>query len=107
MIVKSYNIILTGRAREDLIDIGDYITYTLCEPEIALNFIKNIRKEIQTLSEFPERQPYIEDEVLATQGIRCLPYKNYYIFYEVEQTAQRVIILRIGYNRRNWKDILL
>jgi toxin ParE1/3/4 len=106
MIVPSYKIILTGRAREDLIDIGDYITYTLCEPEIALNFIKSIRKEIEKLSHFPERQPFIEDEVLAKQGIRFLPYKNYFIFYEVDKLAYRVIILRIGYNRRNWKDVL-
>jgi toxin ParE1/3/4 len=102
----SYKIILTGRAREDLIDIGDYISYTLCEPEIALNFIKNIRRAIETLSEIPERQPYIDDEVLANQGIRFLPYKNYFIFYEVEISVHKVFILRIGYNRRSWKDIL-
>jgi plasmid stabilization system protein ParE len=52
-------------AREDLIDIGDYISYTLCEPEIALNFIKNIRRAIETLSEFPERLPYIDDSIIT------------------------------------------
>ena len=32
--------------------------------------------------------------------------KNYYVFYEIEETMNTVIVLRIGYNRRNWKEIL-
>ncbi|MGB8451612.1 MAG: type II toxin-antitoxin system RelE/ParE family toxin [Anaerocolumna sp.] len=93
--MPSYKIIMTGRAREDLIDIGDYISYTLCEPEIALNFIKNIRKEMETLTEYPERQPYIDDEVLASQGIRCLSYKNYFIFYDVDKTTHKVLFYEL------------
>lgn len=29
------------------------------------------------------------------------------IFYEKEETINTVIVLRVGYNRRNWKEILL
>lgn len=101
-----YNVIMTSRARYDLIDIGDYITYTLLESKAALDLIKGIRKEIIGLSKLPNRQALVGDVVLASQGIRCLLYKNYYIFYEVDETSKTVFVVRIGYNRRSWKEIL-
>lgn len=41
-----YRIRLTQRAKDDTIDIGDYITYTLLEPDISSNFIKGLRASI-------------------------------------------------------------
>ncbi|MDO4343796.1 MAG: type II toxin-antitoxin system RelE/ParE family toxin [Eubacteriales bacterium] len=104
--MSAYRITLTNRAKEDIIDIGDYITYTLLEPKTAQNFVKGLRKSIATLNEFPARYPFVDDMILRYQGIRCMPYKNYYIFYEVSEMMQTVNVLRIGYNRRNWKEIL-
>jgi len=104
--MSNYKIIITDRAINDLINIGDYITYTLLEPRIALNLVKEIRESIYKLRVFPFRQTLVNDEVLAEQGIRCLPYKNYYIFYIVEADRDDVLIIRIGYNKRNWKQIL-
>lgn len=105
--MQMYNLVLTRRAKEDIIDIGDYITYTLLEPETAVNFVRGLRKAIITLKEVPGRYSVIEDAVLASQEIHCMPYKNYYIFYEIIEEMHTVIVLRIGYNRRNWKDILI
>ena len=28
-------------------------------------------------------------------------------FYEIKETMNTVVVLRVGYNRRNWKEILL
>ncbi|MCL2717476.1 MAG: type II toxin-antitoxin system RelE/ParE family toxin [Lachnospiraceae bacterium] len=106
MKMLEYNIVITVKANEDMIDIGDYITYTLLEPETALNFVKGLRQSISTLKSFPNRYPFIDDVVLASLGVRCLPYKNYYVFYEVIDIMNTVIIHRVGYNRRNWKEIL-
>jgi len=44
--MQIYKIVMTNRSKDDLIDIGDYITYTLLEPETARNFIKGLRKSI-------------------------------------------------------------
>ena len=105
--MQPYKIAMTGRAKEDMIDIGDYITYTLLEPETALSFVRGLRKAISSLQKFPQRYKLIEDKILSSQGIRCMPYKNYYVFYEIVETMKSVIVLRVGYNRRNWKEILL
>ena len=105
--MPEYRIVLTRRAKDDIVDIGDYITYTLLEPETAWNFVKGLRKAIATLNSFPDGYALIDDVVLASQGIHCMPYKNYYVFYEVVDAMKTVIVLRVGYNRRNWKEILI
>lgn len=104
--MDEHQLILTERAQNDIIDIGDYISFTLSEPDISKKFIKGLRKSILQLKNFPYKFPLIQDDILLSQCIRYMPYKNYYIFYEVIETMQVVIILRIGYSKRNWKDIL-
>ena len=104
--MNDYRITLTKRAKNDIIDIGDYITYTLLEPDTSRNFIKGLRKSISQLKFFPYKFPLVQDDILKNQNIRCMPYKNYYIFYEIIEATHVSIILRVGYNRRNWKDIL-
>ena len=104
--MNDYRITLTQRAKDDIIDIGDYITYTLLEPDTSRKFIKGLRNSISQLKFLPYKFPLVQDDILQNQNIRCMPYKNYYIFYEVVEIMHVVIVLRIGYNRRNWKDIL-
>lgn len=44
-----------------------------------------LRSAIAMLKELPGRFALVDDRVLASQGIHCMPYKNYYVFYEVEE----------------------
>lgn len=104
--MKEYSIILTERAKNDIIDIGDYIAYTLLEPETAHCFVSGLRDAISTLRQLPDRFSFVQDEVLFRQQIHCMPYKNYYVFYKTEERMHAVIVLRVGYYRRNWKEIL-
>ena len=104
--MDNYHIELSIVAFTQLKTIGDYITYTLLAPDTSRNFIKGLRNSISQLKFFPYKLPLVQDDILQAQGIRCMPYKNYYIFYEIIENIQVVIVLRIGYNKRNWKDIL-
>ena len=104
--MNDYRITLTRRAKIDIINIGDYITYTLLEPDTSRNFILGLKQSISKLKFFPYKFPLVQDDILKDQSIRCMPYKNHYVFYEVIDMLQVVIVLRIGYNKRNWKDIL-
>lgn len=104
--MSDYRITITQRAKDDIIEIGDYITYTLLEPDTSRNLIKGLKNSISQLKTFSYKFSLVQDNILQSQGIRCMSYKNYYIFYIVVEMRQVVIVLRIGYNRRNWKDIL-
>ncbi|MDE6891871.1 MAG: type II toxin-antitoxin system RelE/ParE family toxin [Lachnospiraceae bacterium] len=106
MSMNDYRISLTPKARDDITGIGDYIAFTLSEPDTSEKFIKGLRNSISQLKFFPYKFPLIQDSSLQNRNIRCMPYKNYCIFYEVAENGRAVIILRVGYNKRNWKNIL-
>lgn len=101
-----YRIRFARRAREDMIAIGDYIAFQLLQPDISKSFIKELRQSISQLKLFPYKFPVISDIYLKESGIRCMPHKNYYVFYKVDEEQKCVIVLRVGYNRRNWRNIL-
>ena len=77
--MNNYRVTLTRQAKDDIIDIGDYVSYTLLEPGTSRNFIKGLRNSISQLKYFPYKFPLI---------------------------IQVIVVLRVGYNQRNWKDIL-
>ena len=77
--MNNYRVTLTRQAKDDIKDIGDYISYTLLEPDTSRNFIKGLRNSISQLKYFPYKFPLI---------------------------VQVIVVLRVGYNQRNWKDIL-
>lgn len=106
MPMNDYRITLTQRAVEDIKDIGDYIAFILLQPHISKNFIKGLKNSISHLKLFPYKFPLVQDDYLQSQGIRCMPFKNFYIFYKVIEDVPTVVILRVGYNKRNWKNIL-
>lgn len=101
-----YRIKFAQRSREDIVAIGDYIAYTLQELDISQAFVRGLKDSILQLSFFPYKFSIVQNHMLRSKGIRYLPYKNYYVFYEVIEESKCVIVLRILYKRRNWKDIL-
>lgn len=74
MIMSEYNVIITIKANDDIIDIGDYITYTLLEPDIALNLVKGLRLSISSLKSFPKRYALVDDVVLKSQSTRIFKF---------------------------------
>lgn len=103
--MNNYQIRLSPRARDNIIDIGDYISHSILEPLISNRFIKDMKRSILTLRQFPYRYPVINPND-NRPDIRCMPFKNYYVFYTVNDDIQTVSILSIGYNKRNWTRLL-
>ncbi len=53
--MKQYRIEITDLAEEDLENAGDYIAFELGNSSAAENTVKGIRKQINSLINFPER----------------------------------------------------
>ena len=105
--MDKYQILITPKAKEDLIDIGDYISFILLEPETSQKFIKGLRRSISQLQYFPRKFPVIDDYIIKYRKIHYMPYKNYFVFYRIDDENKSVTILRVGHKSRNWKYILL
>lgn len=91
--MKQYQIKMTDLAETDLENAGDYIAYALKNPSGAENTIRGIRKQINSLLDFPERNQLDEDDLLAKLGVRKDYYRDYKIYYVIE--GEIIYIVRI------------
>ncbi|MDD3139041.1 MAG: type II toxin-antitoxin system RelE/ParE family toxin [Lachnospiraceae bacterium] len=93
--MSEYKVITLPLAEEDIADQTDYIAFDLKSPETAVNMVQGFRKTINSLSTFPQCHELDEDKELARLGIRKTYYKNYKIYFLIDERDGIVYILRI------------
>lgn len=93
--VHSYKVMLLPMAEDDIIGHTDYIAFDLKSPEVAINIARGLRKTINSLSIFPQSHEMDEDRELAMHGIRKIYYKNYKIYFLIDEQERTVYILRV------------
>lgn len=99
--MKTYEIIITPDAEEDLRQLRDYIAGTLEPPITARAFLHMMRGEIQTLKEMPERSRLVDQEPWHSRGVRKLFVKNFIVYYRVAEDASRVYVMNVIYGKRD------
>lgn len=104
--MEKYKIVFESYALRDLREIVRYIAEILKEPEIAERIHNSIKKQILSLESMPYRHKLIDDEVLNKKEIRKMPVENYLAFYFVKEETKTVHIIRVLYNRREWKNLI-
>ena len=104
--MEEFNVIIEEPAQKDLRRILEYISDTLMEPEIALGFVKRIRKAIEGLDKMPERYPLYDSEPWRSQGIRRINIDNFAAFYIVQRNPNTVSVLAIIYGGRDIDKVL-
>lgn len=104
--MNTYEIIVTPDAEADLYAIKDYIAETLQVPEVALNYIRALRKEMEKLSYMAESIAPVEREPWHTRGVRKIAFKNFYIYYRPDNASGKVYILNLIYTKRDQLEVL-
>ncbi|HMA60558.1 MAG TPA: type II toxin-antitoxin system RelE/ParE family toxin [Halanaerobiales bacterium] len=104
--MNRYDIEITEPAEKDLYEIGRYIAKELLEQDKAVDVVDKIANNIYKLEEMPFRNAIVDDDKLASQGIRKFIVDNYIVFYNVNEENKVITIIRILYNRRDWLNIL-
>lgn len=97
------NIRFSPEARNDLAEIGDYLSYQLRNKSAARNLMARIQSSVLSPEQFPESGTPI---LFAGPSIvyRYLVCGSYMIFYHISMEA--VHIDRILYGRRDYLSIL-
>lgn len=101
---EKYKIELSIKAKNDLKSITRYIKDTLQEPNIAKNYARQIKKELETLEYNPQRFSVIDIEFKNSSSMRKFIIKNYIAFYIIDEKEKVVSIDRILYGPSNWKE---
>ena len=102
----SYDIHITSVAERDLNRAADYIEFVLKNPKAADDLLNEAEKQINSLSDFPEKFRLVDDPVLASWGIHFVIVKNYLVFYTIDLKKKLVIVLRFLYQKSNWNALL-
>ncbi len=100
------NIVFTEPAEYDLLDIEYYIFVDLNNPQASERVIDGILDAVEKLEDFPEDHPLLDDELLCRLGLRMTRFDNYNIFYYYNEQQDIVYIIRVLYNKADWKNIL-
>jgi len=101
-----YKVILETTAVLDLRGILDYIIDVLKQPKTAERIFLSIEKQVMTLTHMPARHNIVTDEPYASFGVRRMPVESYIAFYVIDEKKHEVRVLRILYNRREWRRLL-
>ncbi|HSV31844.1 MAG TPA: type II toxin-antitoxin system RelE/ParE family toxin [Atribacteraceae bacterium] len=97
-----YKIRIYLHAKTDLKDIVSYLN-TL-SPQAAIKYYGLITEKISSLSEMPERCPFVRDVALKAKGYRYLIVENYIVFFVIK--SDTVQIRRIIYGKRKYEWLL-
>lgn len=98
--MNKYRILFTQNAKDDLIEIRNYITYELLSPDISKKFIYGLRNSISQLYYFPYKFPQVKTKYIDEPSYRYMPYKNFLVFYQIKEKNYTIHILRILYKKK-------
>lgn len=99
--MNSFEIVITPDAEADLLEIRDYIAYTLLVPDIAVDYIRAIRREIEKLSYMAVSIAPVDQEPWHSRGVRKVIAKNFYIYYRPDESSGRVYVMNVIYAKRD------
>lgn len=103
---KTYKVIYSPQALQDLTEIYEYIRFTLQARIAADNQSSRIRKMIRSLVTLPIRHTLVEWEPLVSMKIYKVPVDNYMVFYRIDDELTTVSIVRIFYSGRNIEELI-
>ena len=86
----SYQLHITSTAEHDIMRAVDYIEFILKNPQAADNLLDAVTKQIETLSDFPQKFRIVDDPVLTSWEIRFVIINNYLAFYTINEEKQTV-----------------
>ena len=96
--MQMYKVMMLPMAEEDIMNNTDYIAL-----ELAMGF----RNTIAKLEFMPKQHELDEDEELAVREIRKCYYKNYKIYFFIDERVRTVYVLRVLHMLVNAKPLLL
>lgn len=104
--MNNYHIEVTDSAQIDLKEIVRYIHTDLTSPNTADKFLNGIEETMEQLAFMPEKFQLVRDDYLASKGYRYTSYKNYLIFYIINDNQRTVVIHRILHSSRQWEHLI-
>ena len=103
---KMYELMYLPAAKQDLVDIAQYIHNELHNASAAIQLVSQLIDAGEKLTDFPYANPvYIPLRPLLHE-YRKLFVKNYLMLYWVDEKSKTVTIARVLYAKREYTQLL-
>ncbi len=96
-----YEVRLTSQAIGQIEEIAQYISKILSAPETARRWVDALQSEIAKLNFMPSRYPLIEEEPWHRKEIHKMPFKNFLVYYLIDEYKKAVWVTAVIYGRRD------
>ena len=106
MASNRYDYVLTESAEADVDEALDYIANELMNPNAASNFADELEEKLEEICKAPKTGRPINNPYLKRDDIRRVLVKNYVAYYLVDEAEEKIVVLRVVYNRREQDKIL-
>lgn len=97
--MRTYDVLVTPDAYDDLSNIRNHIASRLKSPEVARSALRSIRKTISSLSSMPFRTREVEEEPWRSRGVRRILSGKFFVYYRVDEDFGVVYVLNVVYAR--------
>ena len=104
--MKKYTIEISETAKQDLENIISYLRYDLSEDIIADKYKILFKQELKKLEDVAGSMPILEEELTGHKSIRKINVRNYIIFYTIDESNNKVFVVRIGHAFMDWEKYL-
>ena len=102
----SYTVRLTDTAKQDLREIAFWIATQSKDIEIAKCFVGELRDVCEKLDTFPNAGSIPKDRVIRSAGYRFTVYKEYLIFYLVDEKEKQVNVMAIFNAKKDYMRVM-
>ena len=99
--MKSYSVIITQAAYNSLSEVRYYLERVLFMPYTALNYVNSIENEIKKLEYMASAIASVQDEPWHSLGIKRILSKQFYVYYLIDESTDKVYVIGIIYSRRD------
>lgn len=93
-------------ALQDIVEIVNYISHTLKNPEAASNLAESFVAKAESLLIFPYKNPVCQLIRPLKHEYRKILVENYLIFYWVDEEKKLVTVARVIYAKRDYSNLL-
>lgn len=101
--MRPYNIILTAKAANDIVNIKYYVKYMLMSPQSAETIEADLLKKFARIAEAPHIYP---TEYFGKHIYRKSIVKKYIIAFRIDEATRTVHIIAIGHSLQKRKNIV-
>ena len=101
MAFEHYSFVLTEIAEADIEDALDYIANELYNSEAASCFADELDEKLDEICKTPKVGRPVHNPYLKRDDVRRVLVKNYIAYYLIDENAEKIVILRVVYNKRD------